>query len=325
MKFDCKLCNYSTDVKFCFEKHLLSKKHKEKVNEETKNSYVIPTTFIQHSLDNEFKCQFCNNIYSSSSNLARHKNTCFEKQTLIDQFNKKINDLDEKLLNKDKEIKSKDDILKSREDLISTLRSENRNLRVMLNNAGSIVKTSVSTLNYIVKNYNEAPALDYIQDIPALHYDLTTQEFVKKLIQEYRHDKLVSYIGDLILKHYKKEDPTQQAVWNSDTARLTYIIRVMMNNQNGDWRVDKKGLNTSKYTIEPVLDYIEECLSEYLKTAKVGRRHDPTNKIMNIMNNFTDASKILQLIEDKILEEEILKYMAPHLYLVKDGDLLLEE
>jgi len=44
---------------------------------------------------------------------------------------------------------------------------------------------------------------------------------------------------------------------------------------------------------------------------------------MNIMNNFTDASKILQLIEDKILEEEILKYMAPHLYLVKDGDLIL--
>ena len=87
MKFFCNYCNYSTDVKFCYEKHLLSKKHEKKGNEMTMLSQHYPKVIPSLSLvENEFKCSFCNNIYSNAPNLSRHKNYCGEKQRLINNY-----------------------------------------------------------------------------------------------------------------------------------------------------------------------------------------------------------------------------------------------
>jgi hypothetical protein len=316
---------------------LSTKKHNEKEQEIQRLSIVYPNFITPlSSNENEFRCIFCNNIYSNAQNLSRHKNYCQVKQELIKDHENKVKELEDKLKEKDliinaknEEIKNKNTVAKTKEsayineikvkdDLIAFVKSENRNLRVLLNNAGTVIKTSVSTFSYIVKNYNEAPALEYIQDVPKLHFELSTNDFVEQLIHEYKHDTLISYIGDIILKYCKKGDPKQQSIWNSDTSRLTYIIREIMHNQNLDWRVDKKGLKTIKLLIEPVLD-------EYLHKSKVGKRSDPTSKLVNTMHNFHDINKVIQLIDDKILEDELLKYLAPHLYLVKGDELLLEE
>lgn len=339
MEFNCNQCNYASHDKFNYDRHLKSKKHKEKEIENTKISQIYHKDISNDSP--LFKCLFCQMTFTKSCNLARHKNGCKTKQNFIDDFLIKENEYKNQLKNMEtqlifskesfkKEIENKneiincrDNIIKEKDDMISTLRSENRNLRTLLNNAGSVIKTSVSTLSYLVKNYTEAPALEPIQDLPKLHFELSSIEFTEQLIHEYRHQTLTSYIGDIILKQYKKEDPTQQSIWNSDTNRLTYIIREIMHNKNLDWRVDKKGLKTSKYIIEPALDYIGECLEEYLQKTKIGKRSDSANLIVNVMNNFNDVNKIIQMIEDKILEEEILKYIAPHLYLIKD-DILIE-
>ena len=204
------------------------------------------------------------------------------------------------------------------------LKSENRNLRILLNNAGTVVKTSVSTMSYIVKNYNEAPALEGPKNVAALHYDKTPQEFIERVIYEYRHENLIPYIGNIILKDYKKDDPKKQSLWNSDTARLTYIIRELFN-KTIDWRVDKKGIRTTQFIITPVLDYITEKLEDYIEKSAIGDRSESTKSVVDKMMNLQHARDIIQLIEDKVLEEEILKFMAPHLYLVKDGDLLTED
>nr|QKF94891.1 zinc finger C2H2-type protein [Fadolivirus 2] len=353
MEYKCNVCNYASYDKFNYERHLKSKKHNEKVNKDTNHTQIIPISYPNHTELNEDTCQFCKKTFSNSSSLARHRKACNKQQELIQKYenmlkaqdielkelkNKiniitesheaeisKLNELLKKeMRNKNTEIDAKIDLLKSREDLIATLRSENHNLRTLLNNAGSVIQTSVSTLSYIVKNYTNAPALTPIPDLPKLHYDMTDLEFVDQLILEHRHKTLTAYIGDMIAKVYKKEDPKQQSIWNSDTSRLTYIIREIMHNQNLDWRVDKKGLKTSKYLIEPVLDYIEECIVKYMKKTKAASRTDSTSQAVKIMNNFTDANQILQMIEDKVLEEDILKYLAPRLYIVKNEELLAE-
>ena len=41
MKFICTPCDYSTDRKFCLERHFLSSKHLEKVNNETTTSQKL--------------------------------------------------------------------------------------------------------------------------------------------------------------------------------------------------------------------------------------------------------------------------------------------
>ena len=192
MKFSCNLCNYSTDVKFCYEKHLSTQKHKEKVNDVPKLSQCYPKVI---SNDSPFECPFCNITFTKSCNLSRHKNTCIEKQNLIDTINNLQKELQtttenlqqemqknkELLMSKDESLRSKDESLRSKDVTIQQVQSENRNLRVLLNNAGSVIKTSVSTFSYIVKNYNEAPALEHIKDIPKLHFDLTTNEFIDQI------------------------------------------------------------------------------------------------------------------------------------------------
>jgi hypothetical protein len=340
MNYECKTCNYATYDKFNYNKHLITKKHKQKVNQDANHTICIPISYSNHTEIVEDKCQFCEKTFANSSSLARHRKICNIKNDLIKSYEERLEKQATIIKNKDelikvkeesyiKEIKVKEESyikeIKAKDDYIDLLRSENRNLRTLLNNAGSVIKTSVSTLSYIVTNYTEAPALEPIRELPKLHYEMTDMEFVDRLILEYRHQTLTPYIGDLILKSYKKDDPRQQSIWNSDTSRLTYIIREIMHNQNLDWRVDKKGLKTSKYIVEPVLDYIDECITKYLKKSKAANRSDSTNQAIKIMNNFADAGKILQMIEDKILEDDILKYLAPHLYVVKDDALLIEE
>lgn len=318
MEFNCEQCNYSSYDKFNYDRHLKTKKHKEKVSNSAKLSKNCHNIVQKLSYENGMECPFCNNVYANAPNLLRHQKTCLMKKELENKYNLIIRELENQNAHL-KELLEKEN--KSKDDMITTLRSENRNLRVLLNNAGSVIKTSISTMSYIVKNYTEAPALEPIQDLPKLHFELSTVEFAEQLILEYRHQTLTQYIGEIILKQYKKDDPKQQSIWNSDTSRLTYIIREIMHNKNLDWRVDKKGLKTTKYIIEPVLDYIGECLEEYLQKTKIGKRTDSTILIVNTMNNFTDANKILQLIEDKIMEDDVLKYIAPHLYVIKDDDI----
>ena len=37
MKFNCEICNYSTDNKYCYDKHLTTKIHLKKVDHVTKS------------------------------------------------------------------------------------------------------------------------------------------------------------------------------------------------------------------------------------------------------------------------------------------------
>ena len=319
MKYNCKLCNYSTDVKIAYDKHLLTKKHIEKVNEKHNINIITPQTIPIDS--SKFICNYCNMKFTKSCNLSRHKNICSEKEQLIQQLTNQINELNTQLLIKDGKLLEQNKILEKDEEMINILKSEVDHLKSIVNNAGSIIKTSVSTVAYVLKNYKDAPALESVKDYSAIHYKQDNSEFVENLIYEHTHNKLHIYIGDFIIKTYKKEDPTKQAIWNSDTSRLTYLIREIMANNKVDWKVDKKGIKTTKFIIEPILEYIDEQVRSYVESyevdyqisAKEAERH---------MKKLTNATYILKNIEDKILSEEILKYITPHFYLNKNDDLI---
>ena len=178
-------------------------------------------------------------IFTQACNLSRHKKICLEKKTIVDE-----------LTNKNEALKQKDEALKQKDETISVLKSEVDYLKTIINNSGSIIKTSMSTLAYVIKNYKEAPAIGFVYDYSALHYEQSNAEFAENLIHEHNHNKLHTYIGNFIIK-------TQQSIWNSDTNRLTYIIREIITNKT-DWKIDKKGIKTNEYIIKPVLEYIDE-------------------------------------------------------------------
>ena len=334
MKFNCKTCNYSTDIKFCFEKHLKTNRHQEKVEEELIASQQRTKPIANNS--GEFICHYCSMTFNKSCNLARHVTSCSQKEVLVNNYEKEILHLKEinnntiQALEKEishlrelnEQINNKEiEVIKNKDETIAILKSEVESLKSIVNNTGSVVKSSMTTMSYALKNFTNAPALEPIQNMASLHFEQSTDDFCETLIREYRHKALIIYIGDIIVKAYKKTDQSTQSLWNSDTSRLTYIIRKIIAD-NGDWVIDKKGVKTKKCVVEPVLDYVHKCLTEFIGFDKRKYRKMSADAATEKAAKITDAAKINELIDDKTLIEDVLKYITPHFCLSKNEDLL---
>ena len=71
-KFECIICDFNTCKLSKYERHLLTKKHKKKVQ----NSKKGP----KNSAFVDFQCIFCNKIYKHRSGLSRHQKKCEKKK-----------------------------------------------------------------------------------------------------------------------------------------------------------------------------------------------------------------------------------------------------
>lgn len=341
-KFTCVICNYSTDVKFAFEKHLNSNKHIIKSQElkKTKNdSQNIPKLFMKRSSDipeinaNVYECPFCNNTYSSSSNLTRHKKLCSKKEELQNEHNIELKEKDQEI-QRLKELYEKDtthlkELHKKDEVMHKKLEDEVKYLKSMINNAGAVIKTSVSALSYIAENYDGAPVLKKLKDYSYIKEqevdeDDTDDEFdlIGMLIYHDTKETLNEYLGNIIVEAYKKKDPKKQSIWNSDTVRLNYIIRDLIN-KKPDWTVDKKGVKTTKYIIDPLLEYIRDQVTNYVLDNTADKFiHLTEYKLNQHAEKLNNCGQIIASIDNKSLSKSILKYIAPHFYLAKSEQLL---
>lgn len=279
----CSYCDYTTPKKSNYNRHM-----------NTHNTELQTTNII---------CDLCGLPCARKSSLLRHKTKCINHH-----------------INKNKMEHTIDNItvqLQLQEQLINTLKTENENLKHIVDNAGLLLKTSISTMSYVMKNYNNAPAIELIKDYSIMHIDQDNTKFVETLICEHKHKNLYAYLGDFIIKFYKKGDPSQQSIWNSDTNRVTYIIREIINNNHINWTIDKKGIKTGKYIIEPLLEYIDAMLRLYISNMDMQYRKYSINDINKKTIKLQAITEIIKSIEDKVLNSEIIKYVTPHFYLNK--------
>jgi len=311
MKYLCETCNYSTDTKFCYQKHLKTNKHNENVHHQLNYSPKPPQNSPKLSKNEKLKdiiCQFCNQKFTRACNLTRHKKICSENPTVNNTL---------ALQDKDKEIEH----LK---DKIEMLQSENRNLKIIVTNAGSIIKTSVSTLSYVMQNYTDAPALKPLNDYDTIQYNDKDDEFdiMTMIFHHHRKRSLAGYLGDFIVKSYKKDDPSQQALWSSDAVRLTYVVREILNKKT-DWSVDKGGIKTSSYIINPFLEYIKQLLVDFNEENRLENHlNDNVLRMKQRMDDLNASAEIIANIKNKVLSEQLLKHIAPHFYLNKNDQLI---
>ena len=278
-KYECGQCKYITKNKSNYIKHCNTKKHLEKAsdvtvnksNEKNKNFATFSRLSMTPSDSQIYTCEYCNKSISRYNNVARHLKLCLKKRDHDDKLYKEYENtmnnmkLKEqiKILNlklkqsEQSACKYKDDAIKYEEDA--------KYYKKMFLEAGNIVKKSVSSLTYIVKNYNNAPTLQSltINDINNMNNDNTEKEIVGEIISAHKHKTLGQYLGNYIIKIYKKNNPESQSIWNTDDTRLTYLIKELSNNKSSNWMIDKKGHKTTMYLIKPLLDYVKEILTTY--------------------------------------------------------------
>lgn len=212
--------------------------------------------------------------------------------------------------------------------------------KMMLNEAGKMMHKSVSALTYIAMHYKDAPGLTMIEPNEALK--LITDDksndtkVMRTILEKFEDKKLIEYIGDRIIEIYKKDNPNEQSIWNSDSSRLTYIIKEILNNSSANdlescWKVDKKGHKTKKFLIDPLLNKIKKMLIDYQiimmrnmqkKTIenmtrdldKTGQDFESDSDIDDdIINSHKLTSKLVKTITKGTLTRKILKYISSDL------------
>jgi hypothetical protein len=312
MIYKCDTCMFKDKLKHNYERHLKTPKHlintKEKEKEKT-------------NLENR-TCIYCKKIFGKPHDMKRHQISCTAKieHDMCEKYEKIMNDKIDKLITKyetdnmcDKLI-SKNRIGRLQQTVITT-QKENTYLKSLIDNNNYKIQ-AMSTFKYVMNTYKDSPELSSLDNYNGIHIGCQNNDEIAELFgKKYRKNNLYIHIGDFIVKQYKCRDAKQQSIWNCDINRCIFMIRELIDDDQIIWQKDLKGIKTRKYIIDPILKYIEEILTNYLRTF-----NDKFEEVEAIQGQqFTKYRKyqysteqILNRLKYNKIHKRILIYISPH-------------
>lgn len=319
MSYTCKNCNYNTDNKSNFNRHNKSTNHKRKSNIESKLTRSVkgPTDdanklALNCKKTNLYICR-CKKEFHHASSLSRHKQKCDIIQNKILMGELEINELKEQLKKYENVVEKCEGVIQKYEEmhkeLINTVKTSNKG------------NTYISVKNYIQTNYSSAPPLTKLNDYSLLEQSNNT--LIDDIVYNFDHSLLDQYLGTFLINQYKKDDLSQQSIWNSDVARMTYIINELLCNKKTSWNHDYKGIKTKEYIVIPLLEYIKKYIQDYLKNSTVNFMKLSHNECEKIMKTQVTLGQTLQYI-NTTLGDDIVKYISPYFHLNKFTDTILD-
>lgn len=279
--YECGKCNYKTCDKSNFNKHIKSIKHRQK-------SISVVEVAPQDTCDvSKLLCPYCKMSYSRKSSLTRHQKVCASKQIEIEKLKVELECKNQQLKESKKQIHNL-------ETYIKTAKPTTYN---------------ISVKKLVQQNYPDAPYLAMLEDYAVIHED--EDSFTKDLIYCNKKNILNSYLGDIIIKYYKKEDPKDQSLWSTDSSRLKYIIKELLASKKSNWSEDNKGLKINRYIIEPLLQYIHEYINEQIDILHEALYDADADMCRKIGQKQLDLGYIREQIQNGQLKDAINKYIAP--------------
>jgi len=321
MIFSCDNCNYSTNDKSNYRRHIRSPTHQLIVLKSNNNNYnsnniaepkkvyisknhnTKSKKSVEPNLDNN-KCG-CGKTFAHQPSLSRHKKKC--------AFTEKENEV--------KELKGKVDVLTNKvedmNDLIFELIKSNKDA---ISKPTTHNNYKISVKNYIQQNYPNAPVLKGPENYAKLTFD--DKELIDTLIYKYKHKVLHEYLGDFLVEYYKKDDPADQSVWSSDISRLTYIVKEALADKKSIWNHDYKGVKTKKCIVDPLLQHIKKYIGNYWEKnvdLKINKKKEiDVTAFEKRQKKYNTTYAIETDIDNGLLANDIIKYIASHLHMDKN-------
>ena len=211
--FCCEKCNYNTSSKKDFNKHLLTLKHKNRIND----NKIIKN-------NNSFICETCNKEYCYLSGLLRHKKKCnlisnkkniekentFDDNNTLDSSNNKLeltNDLIMKILNDNQEMRNI--IVKQQEQISELIPKVGNNNNNTQNNKFNI---------QVFLNEKCKDAINMSDFIKSLHITIDQLDFTKQ-------NGLAQGLSKSIIDNMSKLSIYQRPMHCTDTKRETLYIK----------------------------------------------------------------------------------------------------
>jgi hypothetical protein len=248
-KYYCEVCNYGTDRKSSYEKHIVSAKH------HIKTATMIKATHVQTNEDVDTKqltCIYCSRVLSSIRGKTNHENRCkYKPEDIkdddIDYDDVKIStteNLDDKV----------NDVISA--DLLKSVVEQNAQLIKILSDTKTPTTITNNTTNNSTTNYNNTLNSTNNFNLQVfLNEDckdaMNLMDFVNSLkykIEDLEHTGKSGYvegISKLMIEGLKGLEITQRPIHCTDIKRDTVFVK-----DNDEWQRDNnkdKLTNAIKY------------------------------------------------------------------------------
>jgi hypothetical protein len=292
--YNCECCEYETNRRNDYFKHLESMKHKQNSDiykklyncDDCHEKLTSKRDIIHH------KTLYCPVIKKKSENTTNEKDLDDIKKRDLEileikyqyelklkeaQYEAKIKEAqyESNLKLKESQLqlqlqcetKIKEVIIDSHKNLIEELKTDKAKLEYNVANMTDIAKRSITALTYCRKNFPKAPPLLELEqhETPKLLLEAVPKgiDVAKYLIDLYEDsDKVSPLIANIIIAKYKKKDPTKMSFWNADHARHNFVFVDMLNGV-AQWENDKDAINIRSKVIDPMLTHVRGMLVDF--------------------------------------------------------------
>jgi len=248
-KYTCINCDYTTDKKSSYDKHLHTKKHKV-TNCDKSCSKVA-----------QYKCYNCDKTYASRNGLWAHNKKCNNKNENIKE-NDTLNKTDIKSLDKDELImmlvKQNAELVKEHTD-IKNMMIEQQNIMIKVIEKGTnntnITNTNTNShnkafnLNFFL-NETCKNAMNITDFVDSIKLQLSDLEKVGEL-------GYVEGISNIIIKNLNALDETERPLHCTDKKRETIYIK-----DQGQWEKDDNNSRIKK-TINKIANKNIKLISQF--------------------------------------------------------------
>jgi len=207
----CDCCNYSTEKKCNYNRHINSKKHKKKMN-----------------LCN--KCPLCEYVSIRKENLKRHLNSGIHKDLLTNLAFLQENEMEDKVNIKNTKNNQNDNINENLKKILL----EQENLKKMIPKSGgnTIINNKLSINVFLNTECKDAMS---IQDfLNQLQFSLDDLKYTK-------NNGYVEGISNMFVKELENLDPKDRPIHCSDKKRLQFYVKTP-----NKWEKDDDNENINK-------------------------------------------------------------------------------
>ena len=281
MKYYCSCCNFETSHRPNYERHLKTKKHLGKIENNTNNNNEPNENNTNSNNDNtnikeeknSFNCKYCDKIFSTRQSRNRHQSKFCKMNDKVpyEKLAMLLNEKEKQLSYKDDEVKACQEKIENLEiqleKIINQLEipqnslpqtgfiGDNNHHNNLTNNTLNQTLNQNNTLNFQLLNYNKTD------------YDFLTDNDYIKCIQQNNH-----CVKELIARvHFNKRKPENMNIYIS-SLKGKYIMVY----KNDKWQVQdaKKHIDDLYYTNELYLEnWFDEFSEKYPHVIKSFKRY----------------------------------------------------
>ena len=292
-KYCCELCNYSTPRYSQYERHLSTKKHKDR--EEPDKTFYEPKNIKKvQKVQKEYTCD-CGKIYTLRSSLFNHKKKCTGVPVVVCE---PINNDKEKIDKLTEQVSQ----LTSSLTTISTALMEGK-----LGNTTNNNTTNNNTFNLnIFLNEKCKDAMNITDFVDQIKLQLSDLEGQGSL-------GYVGGISNILIKNLDELDVDKRPIHCTDPKRETLYVK-----NNNVWEKGETGRNRVKEAIDTITKNNTKQITEWISSHPESlKAHTPkADQLQKIMGNIGGG---INDEEQNKNVNKVIKNIAKGMTIDKDG------